>query len=387
MKRILIVSFSNTSRDPRVLRQIGTLSKIYDVDVAGLESSNTMVKHYFQISKGAKVSNKFVNKTVKALLLIFRLYERFYFFEMGTPSEEVSSLNQNDYDLVIANDFNSLPFVSRFVKKNTRILLDAHEYYFDEMNSRIRSRIFRPYRTWVAKQYLPNVSSMTTVSPGIADLYKKEFNQLEVKLVRNIPMRNEIAFQRHYGSKIELIHHGIAVKGRGLEHLIELMTIAPQNITLTLMLVDVDPIFFKRLTSLAHKSGAKVNFVAPVPTEKIVEEISRYDMGIYLIPPNSINNLYSLPNKFFEFIHAGLGIISGPATEISAIINAYSIGFTVEKFDSKLINKKFKLLDREKVEQFRSNSRNASNFFSWQSESKTLLREVLKLTSLDNESR
>ena len=385
MKRILIVSFSNTSRDPRVLRQIGTLSKIYDVDVAGLESSNTMVKHYFQISKGAKVSNKFVNKTVKALLLIFRLYERFYFFEMGTPSEEVSSLNQNDYDLVIANDFNSLPFVSRFVKKNTRILLDAHEYYFDEMNSRIRSRIFRPYRTWVAKQYLPNVSSMTTVSPGIADLYKKEFNHLDVKLVRNIPSSVDTNFVSHIDHNIELIHHGIAVEGRGIKELIDLVRLLDKRFSLNLMLVETDASYLLNLKRHAQILGDRVRFISPVPTSEIVSKISLYDLGIYLISPLSINNRLALPNKFFESIHANLGIIIGPSPEMAEIVTAHSIGMVSSSFELAKIAHIMNNLDRMQIEKFRRNSFDASRILCWEEESKVLIALVSKLVGVKND--
>ena len=385
MKRILIVSFSNTSRDPRVLRQIGTLNKIYDVDVAGLESSNTMVKHYFQISKGAKVSNKFVNKTVKALLLIFRLYERFYFFEMGTPSEEVSSLNQNDYDLVIANDFNSLPFVSRFVKKNTRILLDAHEYYFDEMNSRIRSRIFRPYRTWVAKQYLPNVSSMTTVSPGIADLYKKEFNHLDVKLVRNIPSSVDTNFVSHIDHNIELIHHGIAVEGRGIKELIDLVRLLDKRFSLNLMLVETDASYLLNLKRHAQILGDRVRFISPVPTSEIVSKISLYDLGIYLISPLSINNRLALPNKFFESIHANLGIIIGPSPEMAEIVTAHSIGMVSSSFELAKIAHIMNNLDRMQIEKFRRNSFDASRILCWEEESKVLIALVSKLVGVKND--
>lgn len=385
MKRILIVSFSNTSRDPRVLRQIGTLNKIYDVDVAGLESSNTMVKHYFQISKGAKVSNKFVNKTVKALLLIFRLYERFYFFEMGTPSEEISSLNQNDYDLVIANDFNSLPFVSCFVKKNTRILLDAHEYYFDEMNSRIRSRIFRPYRTWVAKQYLPNVSSMTTVSPGIADLYKKEFNHLDVKLVRNIPSSVDTNFVSHIDHNIELIHHGIAVEGRGIKELIDLVRLLDKRFSLNLMLVETDASYLLNLKRHAQILGDRVRFISPVPTSEIVSKISLYDLGIYLISPLSINNRLALPNKFFESIHANLGIIIGPSPEMAEIVTAHSIGMVSSSFELAKIAHIMNNLDRMQIEKFRRNSFDASRILCWEEESKVLIALVSKLVGVKND--
>ena len=51
-------------------------------------------------------------------------------------------------------------------------------------------------------------------------------------------------------------------------------------------------------------------------SNKLLSHIKNYDLGIIPYSANSLNNKYSLPNKFFEYISAGIPIISNNLIEI-----------------------------------------------------------------------
>jgi hypothetical protein len=120
----------------------------------------------------------------------------------------------------------------------------------------------------------------------------------------------------------------------------------------------------------------RVNFVEPVPTIDIVREISRYDLGVHLIPPLSRNNEFALPNKFFEFIQANLAIVIGPSVEMSRIVEDFSLGMVSKSFQISEVAKALNLLNRAQIETFRRNSNQASKNFCWERESQVLLTQV-----------
>lgn len=378
MKNILIVAMTNVSSDPRVLRQVSTLKELYRIDLVGFGDPIDGVENFHRISRVTAPFRGITRKFLKILLLFFRRFKSYYFIDLGIDASAQYAFQGYKYDLILANDFESLPFIATFDRSKVPILLDAHEYYFDEINARIRKRALRPFRNWVSSSSIDRVVGMTTVCSGISELYKRDFDFMEIPLVRNIPERTKVAFESHLSDRIELIHHGAAVQGRGLIELIELTPLLEKRFTLNLMLVPTDIEFYKHLRRLAHEYNSRVKFLNPVPTREIVSAISSFDLGIHLIPPNSINNVYALPNKFFEFMHANLGVLVGPSPEMEKIVKDFSIGVVSKTFLLSDVAKELNALDRETVEIFRKNSHQASKEFDGESESKVLRATVAK---------
>ena len=48
--------------------------------------------------------------------------------------------------------------------------------------------------------------------------------------------------------------------------------------------------------------------------------LNQYDLGVFLYPLKTLSHLYHLPNKFFDFVQARLGLVFSPAPEIDAHI-------------------------------------------------------------------
>jgi glycosyltransferase involved in cell wall biosynthesis len=61
-----------------------------------------------------------------------------------------------------------------------------------------------------------------------------------------------------------------------------------------------------------------------------------YDVGFYPLYPTNYNNLIALPNKFFEFIAAGLAVCIGPSPSMAEIIEQYNCGLIVPSFEPEL---------------------------------------------------
>lgn len=91
--------------------------------------------------------------------------------------------------------------------------------------------------------------------------------------------------------------------------------------------------------ALAERSGAggRVFCVPPVPSEQVVAAARTADLGVWSLPNLSRNFYYSLPNKIFEYLGAGLPIVGANFPEARKIIEGYGVGLTFDPYDPRSI--------------------------------------------------
>jgi hypothetical protein len=97
-----------------------------------------------------------------------------------------------------------------------------------------------------------------------------------------------------------------------------------------------------------------------VPSEEIVPFITRYDAGIFLIPPINFNYAHTLPNKLFDFIQARLAVVIGPTPEMVRVVNRYDIGIVSDAFTAESLAGALSTLTPEKVAHYKSQSAKAA---------------------------
>ena len=74
------------------------------------------------------------------------------------------------------------------------------------------------------------------------------------------------------------------------------------------------------------------------------------DVGVFVLPPLTCNYLNRLPNKFFDFVQARLGIVVGPSPEMAALVREHGLGVVTADFTAQSLARALDELTAETVE-------------------------------------
>lgn len=346
---ILILSFSNLNSDPRVYRQITFLKDLYHVHTIGFTPSGITDIVHLNLSTKPK---KILQRAISVLQLLAGTFSSYY-KNIDYIQQAKEYLSENHFDLIIANDIDTLPLAIEH-KKNAKVLFDAHEYSPRELEDKLLWRLFyQRYKIHLCKKYIAKVDKMTTVCDGIAQEYFSNFG-IFPSVITNAPMYEPTLkpFPSN-PSKIKIIHHGGASESRKIELMIEAMKYVDTRFDLYLMLVTSQPHYYKKLRTMSE--GMKnIHFLEPVPMQNIAKITNQFDIGLFILEPVNFNYQYALPNKLFEFIQARLCIAIGPSIEMAKIVRNYHLGIVTESFNPQEMASALNALTNEDISSFKS---------------------------------
>lgn len=381
MKKILVIVFSDLNHDARVLRHVNFLKSDYTVTVACLDAPANQGFEIFRL-RSPKLS--LLKKFISGLLLLSRFYGTAHRI-LYPYSTSFKTLAKQNFDLVIANDVETLPVAFTAAGTFGKVLFDAHEYaprHFE--NVRTWRIFFQAFNIHLCKKYIPNVQGMITVGRKIAEEYAKNFGLMPI-VITNAPAYR--AYQINpVVNPIRLVHHGIGTPSRKIEIMIEMMRILPDHYTLDLILVtppSASPqtrAYIDRLKEQA-KFTNRIRFVPPVPVDQIVPRINQYDIGLIIIPPINFNYANGLPNKFFDYIQAGVALAIGPTPEMAEIVKTHNLGVVSENFTPESLAEKISVLSVEQINAFKQATSTAAKEHNAEKNKEillTLVSEVLR---------
>ena len=112
-----------------------------------------------------------------------------------------------------------------------------------------------------------------------------------------------------------------------------------------------------------------------MPFQDLFTYTKQADIGLLLERPLGLSFTYALPNKLFDYIHAGLPIIASSLVEVKRIMNKYNIGEIVEDYSPEPLAQKLNemLSNSEKREVWKQNMQKAKKALNWENEQKKLI--------------
>ncbi|GAP07547.1 glycosyltransferase [Anaerolinea thermolimosa] len=304
-------------------------------------------------------------------------YEYWYWYRPG-HRKALEILNSLDVDLVLANNWWSMPVASQYkTKRSSKIILDLHEYALDEFTDRgWLKHLYQPMIEYQFQRYLSEADATIVVNPSVAHRYHNEFG-INPIVVMNAPKLNErVSFKPTLENEVKLVHHGYASPERQLERMIEIVGYLDRRFTLTFLLGG--NVQYRRFLEKIAKQIApgRVFFRDFVPPSDLAEVLNQYDMGIFVIPSKGYSLRYSLPNKFFEYLSACLPVCVGPMPEMARLIHQFSCGVVAETEEPEKVAAALNALSVNQINQMKQAAMQARRFLNAETEQQKLLQLV-----------
>lgn len=377
----LVVSFTETGRDPRVLRHIRLLEERFELTVIGYGPQPKFLGTFLTLKAPmerslANLLPLLVNYGLRLAALVLGLYSLYYLLDFRVVSAK-GLVNGRRFDVIIANDFETAPFAAWLTSRSKgKFFVDAHEYTPDEFDGFLHRFFLSRYRLWLCTKVHKRAEYIVTVSEGLARKYSQILGNREIGVLWNTPPFQDLAPSKVDNQQIGIIHHGIAARIRRIENMIELAGLLDERFSVTFMLVGNDPKYFDELVELGAKYP-NVFFVNPVPTLEIARFTNSFDVGLLLVPETTLNAEYALPNKFFEYIQARLAIAIGPSKEMRGIVSNYANGVVTDSISPSEMATKLNSLSGEDIQEFKDASHQAAQILNWDQASKTWISRIL----------
>ena len=292
----------------------------------------------------------------------------------------------SDFDAVCGIDLDSILacyFAAR-LKGKKKLIYDAHELFTDTPEVYRRPRI---RKIWLAveKFIIPKTDLRYTVSASIADEFKKRYSY-HFDLIRNLPIPDvgrwpldteKIQNQNPQSNgqhPMSIIYLGNLNEGRGVEITIDALKFINPDVQLWII---GDGELRTKLESQVKESGLteRVKFFGFVPPEKLGEILAQVKIGLHVLESKGLSYEYSLANKFFDYIQAGLPSVFTNLKEHKQLNDTFRIGIMIDKADAQLTaNAVNQLLnDPELYQTLHENCLKAAPVLSWSHEEKILL--------------
>lgn len=381
MKSVLILAFSNLDHDARVSRHIDFLRTSYSVSIASFSPQS---KDGVLAIELPRIKPSIATKLRGGFALLLRRFDLAYKLIYNLDAN-LEKLKTQTPDLIIANDIETLPLAFK-VNPGSKILFDAHEYaplHFEE--KLIWRLLFKRFNEHLCLKYLHRVDQMITVGKGLAAEYARNYD-VKPLVLTNANYYRETKVRSTDPNHIKLVHHGAANPSRQLERMIKAMDYIDNRFTLDMILItpaianSKTRRYLSRIRKLADKNP-RVKIIPPVKSHEVVDFISQYDVGIFLLPPVNFNYKNTLPNKLFDFVQARLAIAVGPTPEMAEIVEKYQLGVVSQDFTAKSFAVAVNSLTLEQIDASKQNASNAAKELNAQRNKDILVKITTDLLS------
>ena len=357
MKHIVFTVTTDLNFDQRMQRICSSLARNgYQVTLVGRERKSSRPLY----------EQPFCQKRIRCLFeksfLFYAEYNiRLFFFLLRTRMSAICAI---DLDTILP-----CLFISK-IKSIPRIY-DAHEFFTELKEVRARP-VVRKVWTQIAKFAIPKFAYGYTVSEGLQQEFKKQYHR-NYALIRNISVLESLS-EKHESAVIKkfIVYQGAVNEGRGFEYLIPAM----KKINYPLVICG-DGNFMPQLKKLITANGveSKVELkgmLAPAQLRSIALQAS---LGINLVEKEGLNQYYSLPNKFFDYVHARLPQLAMNYPEYKKLNDEYHIAVLIDDLNPNLIATTINgmIADKASLNELSANCSKARLALNWQNEEQKLL--------------
>lgn len=287
-------------------------------------------------------------------------------------------LKNQTYDLIIAVDLDTiLPALWASHFREIPVFYDAHEY-FTETPEVVRRPVIQKMWAAIAHYAIPKVDFRYTVGPKLAEVFTAHY-KLDFEVLKNVPFlrskQKAILFPK---KPYRLLYQGALNEGRGLEELVRAMRLLPDFELDLIGSGDLDDSLRVLTASFSEEIQSRIHFHGFIDPAELWKYTLKGDLGISILEHKGMSYYYSMPNKNFDYIQAGLPSLLIDFPEYRKLVENHGVGYLVPDLEPENLAKAIKTVfsDKEKYLGTMGNCHEAAQVLNWEQEKGKLIQWV-----------
>ncbi len=405
-QKVSMIVWNDFRNDARVLKEAQTLSQSgYNVTVFALHSPG--LTNTFEILDGGinvkrvsrspfwslrkrslKTSNQSVNlyhpQNPNKLSLFKQLLR--IFARMWTHLLFIYELYMSKPDVIHSHDVNTLP-TAWFASLLARVPLvyDAHEISTDrEGYASIRKLVGA-----VEKFLMPRVAGTITTTDLRAKFFRRAYKIESPLVLQNRPRFTQVDNKDLIRKKLNLkseklivLYQGGIQQGRGLDVLLESAKVIEKAYFVFIGGGRLKNELVSKANSMNLQS--RVFFIDTLPLADLPEYTASADIGVQPLVNTCLNHFTTDSNKLFEYVQAGIPVISSDFPEIRKIVEKFGVGMLIKDGDLKslCVAIQFMIDNAEERRSFSKNAVFARTDLSWEVQEHLLVELYAKILKI-----
>ncbi|MEX1238374.1 MAG: glycosyltransferase [Cyclobacteriaceae bacterium] len=251
--------------------------------------------------------------------------------------------------------------------QRSKLIYDPHELETERIGLR---GVFQKLSKWVEKKLIYQTDAIIVVSESIRDWYRNTYQLNNVFTIKNIPQKTHPIKSNILKEKLKIstdhqvfLYQGLISEGRGIE--LYLNVFSKLNNHQHLVIIGYGP-----MEPIVREFAMKfpnVHFHPALPPDQILYYTCSADVGLSVIENLCLSYYYCLPNKFFEYIAAGVPLIVSDFPDMSRPVKQYNIGWTVSVNEESL-TKLIKNITQADLNKKKSCLEKVRDSFAWEYE-------------------
>jgi glycosyltransferase involved in cell wall biosynthesis len=262
-----------------------------------------------------------------------------------------------------------------------RLIYDTHEL---ESRALAVRGIRRIYSEPLERALIRHCDAVVCVSDGIADWYTAHYGITRPLVVRNVPDRRwnspsrpveNLRLRCNVPSKALLfLYQGGLAAGRQVERFIEVFKQLPPDRQIVFMGSGE----LEGAVQRASATYTNIHYHPPVPAHEVLSYTAQADVGLVGVENRCLSYYFSLPNKLFECLVAGVPVVVPDFPEMQRVVDKYRCGW-IWSGGTDALTALLKRLSGEDVGSKHQRALGAGKDLSWENEEHGLLKLYLRL--------